>query len=86
MIDGNLALSLPESLPLAGSGIRVILYHLAGVLSRSVVKVEALTSSMAGNFSGEGETLPMDTWGGASVVDALTAGVMNGLEGTEGHT
>ena len=86
MIDGNLELSLPSSLPLAGSGIGVILHHLAGVLSRSVVEVEALTSSAVCNFSGEGVTPAMGTWGGASVVDALTAGVIDGLEGTEGQT
>ena len=51
-----------------------------------MVEVEALTSSVAGHFSGEGVTPAMGTWGGATVVDALTAGVMDGLEGTEGHT
>ena len=86
MIDGNLELSLPASLPLADSGIGVILYDLAGVISRSVVEVEALTSSAASDFSGEGVTPAMGTWGGASVVDALTASIMDGLEGTEGHT
>ena len=85
MIDGNLELSLPASLLLAGSGVGVILCHLAGVFSRSVVKVEALTSSAAGDFLEEGVTPAVGTWGGASVVDDLTAGVMDVLEGTEGH-
>ena len=86
MIDRNLVISLPTSLPLASSGIGVILHHLVGWLPRSVVEVEALTSSVASNFSGEGMTSVVGTWGGASVVDASTASVMDGLEGTVGHT
>ena len=86
MNNRNLEISLPTSLSLAGSGVGVILCHLAGVLSRSVIKVEALTSSAASNFSEEGVTPDVGTWGGASVVDDLTASVMNVLEGMEGHT
>ena len=82
MIDGNLEISLPTSLPLASSGIGVILCHLAGVPSGSVVEVEALTSSVAGDFSEEGMTPAMGTWGGASVVDNLMD-VMDVLEETD---
>ena len=78
MIDGNLEISLPTSLPLASSGIGVILCHLAEVPLGSVVEVEALTSSVAGDFSEEGMTPAM----GASVVDNLMD-VIDVLEETD---
>ena len=86
MINGNLELSLPASLPLTGSGIGVILHHLARVLSRLADDVEALTSSAADNFLDEGVTPAMGTWGGASVMDDLEAGGINALAGMEGPT
>ena len=56
MIDGNLETRLSTSLPLAGSGMGIILCH-----SGSVVKVEGLTSTVAGDFSEEKVTPAMDT-------------------------
>ena len=87
MIDGNLELSLLVSLHLTGSGVGIILCHLAGELSRSVVDAEALASSATSNFSEEGVTPVMGTWGDASVADDLKASVIDvvALEGTEGH-
>ena len=61
MIDGNLETPLSTSLPLAGSGMGMILRHLAGVHSGSVVEVEALASAVAGNFQEEGVTPAMGT-------------------------
>ena len=86
MIDSNLETPLSTLLPLAGSAMGIILHHLAGVPLGSVVEVETLASAAAGDFSEEGVTPAMGTWGGASVVDDLTATVMDVLEGTDGHT
>ena len=77
---------LPTSLPLAGSGMGVILCHLAGVPSGSVVEVEAVASTAAGDFSEEGVTPAMGTWGDASAVNDLTASAMDVLEEIERHT
>ena len=83
MIDG----SLKTSLPLASSGMGVILHHLAGVPSGSE-EVEALTSSMASKFSElePGVTPAICTWGCATMVNNMEAGVRNALEETEVHT
>ena len=72
---------------LAGSGVGVIMHHLAGELSRSLVEVEALASSGAVNFSKEGVTPAMGTYRGTSVADDLTASVIDVVasEGMEGH-
>ena len=87
MVNGNLETLLPTSLPLAGSGMGVILYHLVGVPSE-LEEVEALTSSMAGHLSElEPRVTPaMGTWGGATIVDDVEAGVRDVLEETEVHT
>ena len=82
MIDGN----LETSLPLASSGMSVILHHLAGVPLGSE-EVEALTSSMASNFSElePGVTPAIDTWRGATMVNDVEAGVRDVLEEMEVH-
>ena len=77
MIDG----SLETLLPLAGSGMGVILCHLAGV-PLGLEEVEALTSSMASDFLElEPRVIPaIGTWGGATIVNAVEAGVRDVLE------
>ena len=87
MINSNLETSLPTSLPLAGSGMGVILHHLAGVPLGSE-EVEALTSSMAGNFSElEPRVTPaIGTWEGATIVNDVEANVRDVLEEMEVHT
>ena len=84
-IDGNL--DLETLLPLASSGMGVILCHLAGV-PLGLEEVEALTSSMAGDYL---ELQPrvtptIGTWGGATIVDDVEASVRDVLEETEVHT
>ena len=87
MINSKLETPLPTSLPLAGSGVGVILCHLAGVPLGSE-EVEALTSSVAGNFSElEPRVTPaMGTWRGATIVNDMEASVRDVLEETEVHT
>ena len=82
MIDGN----LETSLPLADSGMGVILYHLAGV-PLGLEEVEALTSSMAGTFLKlePGVTPAIGTWGGITMIDDVEAGVRDVLEEMEVH-
>ena len=81
-MDGN----FETALLLAGSGVGVILHHLAGVPLGSE-EVDALPSSTAGDFSElqTGVTPAMGTWGGATVVDEVEAGVRDALEGLEVH-
>ena len=76
MIDS----SLETLLPLASSGMGVILCHLARVPS-GLEEVEALTSSTAGNFLKlePGVTPAIGTWGGTIMVDDVEAGVRNAL-------
>ena len=83
MIDG----SLETSLPLASSGMGVILCHLAEVPS-GLEEVEALTSSMAGDFSElePGVTPAISTWGGTTMVDDMEASIRDALEEMEVHT
>ena len=82
MIDG----SLETSLPLASSGVSVILCHLAGMPLGSE-EVEALTSSMVGNCLElePGVTPAISTWGGTTMVDDVEAGARDALEGMEVH-
>ena len=74
-------------LPLASSGLGVILHHLAGVPSE-LEEVEALTSSMAGDFLElkPGVTPAIGTWGGATIVNDMEASVRDVLEEMEVHT
>ena len=79
-MNGN----LETLLPLAGSGMGVILCHLAG-MPLGLEEVEALTSSMASNFSElEPRVTPaIGTWGGATIVNDVDAGVRDVLEEME---
>ena len=73
--------------PWPASGMGVILHHLAGVPLGSE-EVEALTSSMAGNFSElePGVTPAIGTWGGTTMVNDVEASVRDVLVEMEVHT
>ena len=78
--------NLETSLPLAGSGMGVILHYLAGVPLDSE-EVEALTSSMASDFPEleSGVTPAIGTWGGATIVNDVDASVRDAVEEMEIH-
>ena len=72
---------METSLPLANSGMGVILCHLAGV-PLGLEEVEALMSSMAGDFMElePGVTPAIGTWGGTTMVNDVEASVRDVLE------